>query len=141
MIYYSIQEKLTCSRIHSSTSADGWILPARHRCWRGTDAVSFCLRRLRRLLPGAGGHRAVGLRPLANRGAAAPAAPDRGPGLLPHVHRAGEPSAGAAAGPREGGAEQLPLPHRGPLRHPRRRTAGPAPSTRWHRRSAGERGR
>ena len=36
MIYYSIQEKLTCSRIHSSTSADGWILPARHRCWRGT---------------------------------------------------------------------------------------------------------
>ena len=40
---------------------------------------------------------------------------------------AGEPSAGAAAGPREGGAEQLPLPHRGPLRHPRRRTAGLRP--------------
>ena len=37
MIYYSIQEKLICSRIHSSTSADGWILPARHRCWRGTS--------------------------------------------------------------------------------------------------------
>ena len=86
MIYYSIQEKLTCSRIHSSTSADGWILPARHRCWRGTRR-SRLPAQLRRLLPGAGGHRAVGLRPLANRGPAAPAAPDRGPGLLPRVHR------------------------------------------------------
>ena len=102
MIYYSIQEKHTCSRIHSSTSADGWILPARHRCWRGT-------------------------RRSPSPAQAAPAAPDRGPGLLPRVHRAGEPSAGAAAGPREGGAEQLPLPHREPLRHPRRRTAGLRP--------------
>lgn len=89
--------------------------------------VFLRLRRLRRLLPGAGGHRAVGLRPLAHRGPPPPAASDRGPGLLPGVHRAGEPSAGAAAGPREGGAEQLPLPHRRPLRHPRRRAAGLRP--------------
>ena len=45
-----------------------------------------------------------------------------------------------AAGPREGGAEQLPLPHREPLRHPRRRTAGLRPPTRWRRRSAGKGG-
>ena len=30
---------------------------------------------------------------------------DGGAGVLQDVHRAGEPSAGAAAGPREGGAE------------------------------------
>ncbi len=91
------------------------------------EAFSFACAGCGGCCRGRGGHRAVGLRPLANRGSAAPAAPDRGPGLLPRVYRAGEPSAGAAAGPREGGAEQLPFPHREPLRHPRRRTAGLRP--------------
>lgn len=49
------------------------------------------------------------------------------PGVLPGKHRAGQPPAGAAAGPAEGGARQLPLPHREPLRHPRCRAAGLRP--------------
>ena len=95
---------------------------------RDAGVFSFACAWLRRLLPGAGGHRAVGLRPLAHRGPPPPAAADRGPGLLPGVSIGhGEPSAGAAAGPREGGAEQLSLPHRRPLCHPRRRAAGLRP--------------
>ena len=50
--------------------------------------------------------------------AAAAADADGGAGVLQGVHRAGEPSAGAAAGPGAGGGEQLPLPDRRPLRHP-----------------------
>ncbi len=77
-----LQEKLTCSRIHSSTSAVGWILPARHRCWRG-------MRRSR--LPAqaaaaaAGGERTSYFQASisGDRGSAAPAAADRGPGILP----------------------------------------------------------
>ena len=46
---------------------------------------------------------------MAHCGPPAPAAPYRGPGVLPGEHRAGQPSAGAAAGPAEGGARQLPL--------------------------------
>ena len=42
-------------------------------------------------------------------------------------YRAGQPPAGAAAGTAEGGARQLPLPHREPLRHPRCRAAGLCP--------------
>ena len=55
---------------------------------------------------------------MADRGAAAAADADGGAGVLQGVHWAGEPSAGAAAGPGAGGGKQLPLPDRRPLRHP-----------------------
>ena len=55
---------------------------------------------------------------------AAPAAADRGAGILPGQHWHCEPFAGAASGPGEGEPEQLSLPYGRPLRHPRCRTAG-----------------